>query len=65
MRRTGYLALITPWMKSVQNQNNQAVNEALNEIYFENEDYDGLRKSIIAYDNFDQSSKILILSNLV
>ena len=58
MRRTGYLALITPWMKSVQNQNNQAVNEALNEIYFENEDFDGLRKSIIAYDNFDQSSKL-------
>ena len=31
-----------------------AVNEALNEIYLEEEDYDRLRESIDLHDNFDQ-----------
>lgn len=31
-----------------------AVNEALNEIYVEEEDYDRLRESIDLHDNFDQ-----------
>ena len=61
IKRTGYLALISPFMKSVQSQNNQAINEALNEIYFENEDYDSLRKSIVQYDNFDSASKHLFI----
>ena len=43
MKRTGYIALITPFLKSVQSQNISAVNEALNEIYLENEDYESLR----------------------
>ena len=31
-----------------------AVNEALNELYIEDEDHDKLRESVDDYDNFDQ-----------
>ena len=53
MKRTGHISLITPFLKSVQNQNISAVNEALNEIYLENEDYESLRASIKEYDSFE------------
>jgi len=35
MKKTGYIALIEPFLKSVQFQNVATVNEALNEIYLE------------------------------
>lgn len=35
MKKTGYIALIEPFLKSVQSNNVAAVNEALNEIYLE------------------------------
>lgn len=41
-------------MVAVQSSNVSAVNEALNEIYVEEEDYDRLRESIDLHDNFDQ-----------
>ena len=53
MRKAGHLTLIEPFLKSVQNQNVSAVNEALNEIYVENEDYESLRASITEYDNYE------------
>lgn len=53
VKRTGYLALIVDWLKSVQNQNNQSVNDALNQIYFDVEDYEALRNSILNYDSID------------
>lgn len=53
MRKAGHLTLIELFLKSVQNQNVGAVNEALNEIYVENEDYESLRTSITEYDNFE------------
>jgi len=53
MRRTGHIAIIAPFLKSVQSQNISAVNEALNEIYLENEDFDALRTSIKEYDSFE------------
>jgi clathrin heavy chain len=40
-------------LKTVQSNNNQSVNETLNEIYLEEEDYDNLRKSIVAYESFE------------
>ena len=43
MKRTGHIALITPFLESVQQQNISAVNEALNEIYLENQDFEKLR----------------------
>ncbi|TYG70780.1 hypothetical protein ES288_D05G341700v1 [Gossypium darwinii] len=41
-------------MVVVQSNNVSAVNEALNEIHVEEEDYDRLRESIDLHHNFDQ-----------
>lgn len=46
--------LVKPYMVAVQSNNVAAVNEALNEIYVEEEDYDRLRESVDMHDNFDQ-----------
>ncbi|KAG6551189.1 hypothetical protein Mapa_007425 [Marchantia paleacea] len=54
MRKAGHLPLVKPYMVGVQSNNVSAVNEALNELYVEEEDYDRLRDSIDMYDNFDQ-----------
>ncbi|XVF05761.1 hypothetical protein REPUB_Repub05bG0200200 [Reevesia pubescens] len=53
MRKAGHLRLVKPYMVAVQSNNVAAVNEALNEIYVEEEDYDRLRESIDLHDNFD------------
>ncbi|CAF0843469.1 unnamed protein product [Adineta ricciae] len=50
------LPLVKPYLRSVQNINNKAINEALNNLLIEEEDYQGLRNSIDAYDNFDNIS---------
>ena len=42
-----------PYLRSVQNLNNKAVNEALNNLLINEEDYNGLKTSIDAFDNFD------------
>ncbi|VDP34965.1 unnamed protein product [Soboliphyme baturini] len=47
------LPLVKPYLRAVQNLNNSAVNEALNQLLIEEEDYQGLRHSIDAFDNFD------------
>lgn len=54
MRKAGHIALVKPYLVAVQSANNAAVNEALNELYVEEEDYDRLRESIDMHDNFDQ-----------
>ncbi|XP_042456042.1 clathrin heavy chain 1-like [Zingiber officinale] len=54
MRKAGYLHLVKPYMVAVQSNNVAAVNEALNEIYVEEEDYERLRESVDLHDNFDQ-----------
>uniref|UniRef100_A0A8C2QA05 Clathrin heavy chain n=1 Tax=Cyprinus carpio TaxID=7962 RepID=A0A8C2QA05_CYPCA len=51
--RVNQLRLVKPYLRSVQSHNNRAVNEALNNLLMEEEDYQGLRASIDAYDNFD------------
>lgn len=55
MKRTGYIALIEPFLQQVQYMNVSAVNEALNEIYLEKQDYESLRHSIKDYDSFESS----------
>lgn len=53
-----------PYMVAVQSNNVAAVNEALNEMYVEEEDYDRLRESIDMHDNFDQiglAQKVFVL----
>ncbi|CAI0415749.1 unnamed protein product [Linum tenue] len=52
--KAGHLLLVKPYMVAVQSNNVSAVNEALNQIYVEEEDYDRLRESIDLHDNFDQ-----------
>ncbi|KAF5908200.1 clathrin heavy chain 1 isoform X4, partial [Clarias magur] len=50
------LSLVKPYLRSVQNHNNKSVNEALNNLFIIEEDYQALRTSIDAYDNFDNIS---------
>ncbi|KAF1331725.1 Clathrin heavy chain, partial [Globisporangium splendens] len=54
LRKTHNLPLVVEYLKDVQKENLSAVNEALNEILVEDEDYVSLRESIDSYDNFDQ-----------
>ena len=51
--RVGHMHLVKPYLRSVQQNNNKAINEALNQTLIEEEDYEGLRKSIDSFDNFD------------
>lgn len=53
-RKEGKLPLIREYLANVQGGNLADVNEALNELLIEEEDFDGLRASITAHDNFDQ-----------
>lgn len=46
--------LVKPYMVAVQSNNVSAMNEALNELYVEDEDYERLRESVDMHDNFDQ-----------
>lgn len=55
MKKSGYIELTTPFMKQVQNQNNKDINETLNNIYLDSEDYEELRESVQNYENFDQT----------
>ncbi|CAF1631747.1 unnamed protein product, partial [Didymodactylos carnosus] len=50
------LPSVKPYLRSVQNISNKAINEALNNLLIEEEDYQGLRSLIGAYDNFDNGS---------
>ncbi|KAG9509753.1 Clathrin heavy chain 1, partial [Fragariocoptes setiger] len=50
---TGHLPLVKSYLRSVQTLNNKAINEAFNQLLVEEEDYQGLRTSIDAFDNFD------------
>lgn len=51
--QVNHLQLVKPYLRSVQSLNNKAINEALNNLLIEEEDYQGLRTSIDAFDNFD------------
>merc|ERR1712176_928633 len=53
-RKSGHLPLILPYLKQAQQHNIAAVNEAINEIYTEGEQYEELRQSIEDFENFDQ-----------
>ncbi|GAM29363.1 hypothetical protein SAMD00019534_125390 [Acytostelium subglobosum LB1] len=52
IRSLGHLPLVKPWLVSAQEQNVVSINEALNELYVEEEDYEALRASIDANANF-------------
>ena len=52
--QASHLRLVKPYMIAIQSNNVSAVNEAPNEIYIEEEDYERLRESIDYHDNFYQ-----------
>lgn len=52
-RKCNHLHLVKPYLRSVQQNNNKSVNEAFNQVLIEEEDYEGLRKSIDSFENFD------------
>jgi clathrin heavy chain len=58
---SGQLPLIMPYLQHVQRENNKVVNEAINNLLVEEENYEALRESIHDYDNFDQIQLALAL----
>lgn len=54
LRKHDSLFLALDYLKAVQKENLSVVNEALNEIFVSEEDYQSLRSSIDDFDNFDQ-----------
>jgi clathrin heavy chain len=54
LRKAGHLPLILPYLKQVQQLNLAAVNDAINDIFVESEDYESLRTSVSDFDAFDQ-----------
>ncbi|KAL4108292.1 hypothetical protein PRIC1_000010 [Phytophthora ramorum] len=56
LRKSKNLPLVVEYLKDVQKENLSAVNEALNEILVDDEDYQALRDSVDSYENFDQIS---------
>jgi clathrin heavy chain len=51
--RRGLLQLIKVWLGSIQATNEKAVNEALNELYVDDGDYEALRHSIDSFNHFE------------
>jgi clathrin heavy chain len=47
------IPLIKPFLLNVQPQNNKVVNNAINDLLIEEEDYKTLRDSVENYDNYD------------
>ena len=52
-KKVKHMHLVKPYLRSVQQNNNKAINEALNQVLIEEEDYESVRKSIDSFDNFD------------
>ncbi|CEF64357.1 Clathrin heavy chain [Strongyloides ratti] len=57
------LPLVKPYLKQVQTLNNKSINESLNNLYIEEEDFESLKSSIDAYDNFDNIALAQKLEN--
>merc|ERR1712151_174120 len=63
VRKSGHLPIILTYLKQVQQHNIVSVNEAINEIYAEGEQYDELRQSLEDFDNIDQIALAQKLEN--
>lgn len=53
VRKLGHLPLIKSYMATIQDKDIAVVNEALNELYIEEGDYESLRHSIDHFSNFE------------
>ena len=54
VRRGGHLGEAKEYLAAVQKNNLTSINEALNEVLIEEDDFAGLEASVESYDNFDQ-----------
>lgn len=63
MRRAQQLSLVKEYLLGVQKNNLSAVNEAVNELFIQEGDFNALRDSISTYDNFDQLELAASLEN--
>jgi len=54
IRAAGHVPLIQKYLLHVHRENLVAVNEAINNLFLQEEDYRSLRTSIDSYDHFDQ-----------
>ena len=45
--KVGHLPLVKPYLRAVQNHNNKAINESLNNLLIDEEDYQGRRRVIL------------------
>merc|ERR1719272_1677035 len=61
IRKEKQLPLVLPYLKQVQQLDLAPVNEAINELYAEGEQYEELGESITAYSNFDQIALAALL----
>ncbi|KAK4132369.1 clathrin heavy chain [Trichocladium antarcticum] len=52
-QKSDNLPLIKPFLLNVQSQNKRTVNDAINDLLIEEEDYKTLRDSVESYDNYD------------
>lgn len=52
-KKSDNLPLIKPFLLNVQTQNKRTVNDAINELLIEEEDYKTLRDSVENYDNYE------------
>jgi len=52
-QKSDNIPLIKPFLLNVQSQNNKVVNQAINDLLIEEEDYKVLSDSVESYDNYD------------
>ena len=53
--KTAPVYVIRPFLEAAQERNIKKVNEALNNLYVEEEDFDALRRSVDQFNNFDSA----------
>ncbi|CAC9895743.1 unnamed protein product [Aureobasidium pullulans] len=53
VKKSDNIPLIKPFLLNVQTQNKRAVNDAINDLLIEEEDYKTLRDSVENYDNYE------------
>eukprot|EP01059_Diplonema_ambulator_P010280 TRINITY_DN2028_c4_g1_i1.p1 TRINITY_DN2028_c4_g1~~TRINITY_DN2028_c4_g1_i1.p1 ORF type:complete len:1651 (+),score=569.89 TRINITY_DN2028_c4_g1_i1:144-4955(+) len=63
VHRLGSVALVKDWLVSVQKVNNKIVNEAVNQLLIEEEDYESLRESLQNFTNFDRHGLCSVLAS--
>jgi len=54
LAKSDSLALVLNYLKSIQKNNIEAANGAINDIYIDEEDFESLRASVMDYDNFNK-----------